>query len=169
MGDFNDRADFSDADRGLIGSLEPCVVHDPNGGVVWDNDAYAFLDGDCPDTANPSLWRQSQLSAKQGLYEVTDGIYQVRGLDLSNMTLVEGDEASSSSTRCISKRDRGRGARRCTASTAATAPVTAVIYTHAHGDHFGGVHGVYEPRSRSSPATASWRPRSPRTSTPAAP
>jgi alkyl sulfatase BDS1-like metallo-beta-lactamase superfamily hydrolase len=68
------------------------VVTTDDGRVIWDNDAYAFLDGDCPDTANPSLWRQGQLCAKQGLYEVTDGIYQVRGLDLSNMTLVEGDE-----------------------------------------------------------------------------
>jgi Metallo-beta-lactamase superfamily len=59
--------------------------------VVWDNDAFAFLDDDPPPTANPSLWRQSQLCARQGLYEVADGIYQVWGLDLSNMTLVEGD------------------------------------------------------------------------------
>ena len=89
---FDDTQDFEDADRGLIGTLDPCVVTDDDGRVVWDNDAYAFLDGDCPDTANPSLWRQGQLCAKQGLYEVTDGIYQVRGLDLSNMTLVEGDD-----------------------------------------------------------------------------
>ncbi len=59
--------------------------------MVWDNDAYAFLAGDCPATVHPSLWRQSQLRARQGLYEVAVGIYQVRGLDLSNMTLVEGD------------------------------------------------------------------------------
>ncbi len=88
---FHDTTDFEDADRGLIGSLVPGVVKAADGRVVWDNDAYAFLDADCPDTANPSLWRQSQLCAKQGLYEVTDGIYQVRGLDLSNMTLVESD------------------------------------------------------------------------------
>ena len=89
---FDDTADFEDADRGLIGSLVPGLVTAEDGRVVWDNDAYAFLEGECPDTANPSLWRQSQLCAKQGLYEVTDGIYQVRGLDLSNMTLVEGNE-----------------------------------------------------------------------------
>ena len=53
MGDFDDRADFTDADRGLIGSLEPCVVHGPKGNVVWDNDAYGFLEADCPETANP--------------------------------------------------------------------------------------------------------------------
>src|SRR5665213_1294057 len=87
---FHDRQDFADADRGFVGAMEPCVVTTESGRVIWDNDAYSFLDGDCPDTANPSLWRQSQLCAKQGLYQVTDGIYQVRGLDLSNMTLVEG-------------------------------------------------------------------------------
>ena len=70
---FEDRTDFEDADRGLIGSLDPGVVKDANGRVVWDNDAYAYLEGDCPDTANPSLWRQSQLCARQGLFEVTDG------------------------------------------------------------------------------------------------
>ncbi len=88
---FDDRADFQDADRGLIGSLDPGIVQDASGRVVWDNDAWAFLGGDCPETANPSLWRQSQLCARQGLFEVTAGIYQVRGLDLSNMTIVEGD------------------------------------------------------------------------------
>src|SRR6185369_5840430 len=63
---FDDTADFEDADRGLIGSLVPCVVTTDDGRVIWDNDAYAFLEGDCPDTANPSLWRQGQLCAKQG-------------------------------------------------------------------------------------------------------
>lgn len=77
--DLSDRTDFDNADRGLVGSLEPCVIHAADGGEVWDNDAYRFLSGECPDTVNPSLWRQSQLTAKQGLYQVTDGIYQVRG------------------------------------------------------------------------------------------
>jgi alkyl sulfatase BDS1-like metallo-beta-lactamase superfamily hydrolase len=77
---FEDRGDFEDADRGLIGSLDPGVVKDASGRVVWDNDAFAFLREDCPETANPSLWRQSQLCARQGLFEVTGGIYQVRGL-----------------------------------------------------------------------------------------
>jgi alkyl sulfatase BDS1-like metallo-beta-lactamase superfamily hydrolase len=88
---FDDVQDFADADRGFVGAMEPCVVTTEDGRVVWDNDASGFLAADCPDTANPSLWRQSRLCTEQGLYEVTDGIYQVRGLDLSNMTLVEGD------------------------------------------------------------------------------
>ncbi len=139
---FHDHQDFDDADRGFVGAMEPCVVTTESGRVIWDNDAYAFLEGECPDTAHPSLWRQSQLCAKQGLYEVTDGIYQVRGLDLSNMTLVEGDAGVIVIDPLISKETaaaalalyrRHRGDR----------PVTAIIYTHAHVDHFGGVHGVY--------------------------
>ena len=67
------------------------VIKAADGRVVWDMDSWGFLDGDCPDTVNPSLWRQAQLTAKHGLYEVTDGIYQVRGFEMSNMTLVESD------------------------------------------------------------------------------
>ena len=141
--DLADRTDFDDANRGLLGKLEPCVVKNPAGAVVWDNDAYDFLQGECPDTVHPSLWRQSQLTAMQGLYEVTDGIYQVRGLDLSNMTLVEGDRgvividpliSSETAAAALALYRRHRGER----------PVTAIIYTHAHVDHFGGVHGVHE-------------------------
>ena len=89
--DFSDRRDFTDADRGFLGALEPMVIKAADGRVVWDMDCWGFLDGDCPDTVHPSLWRQAQLTAKHGLYEVTDGIYQVRGFDMSNMTLVESD------------------------------------------------------------------------------
>lgn len=139
--DFHDRADFDDADRGFVGALEPGVVKAADGRVVWDADAFTFLDGDCPDTADPSLWRQSQLCAKQGLYEVTDGVYQVRGLDLSNMTLIEGDRgvivvdpliSTETAAAGLALYRRHRGDR----------PVTAVIYTHSHIDHFGGVLGV---------------------------
>lgn len=88
---FEDARDFEDADRGFIAALEPCVVKAADGRVVWDNDAYDFLRGDAPTSVHPSLWRQSQLCAKQGLYEVVEGIYQVRGLDLSNISFIEGD------------------------------------------------------------------------------
>src|SRR5277367_2797623 len=140
---FHDRQDFEDADRGLIGSLEPCVVMADDGRVVWDNDAFAFLAGDCPDTANPSLWRQGQLCVKQGLYEVTDGIYQVRGLDLSNKTLVEGDTGVIVIDPLISK-ETAAAALALYRAHRGEREVTAIIYTHAHGDHFGGVHGIYK-------------------------
>ncbi|HEX4434407.1 MAG TPA: alkyl sulfatase dimerization domain-containing protein [Acidimicrobiales bacterium] len=141
--DFNDRDDFADADKGFVAAMDPCIVKAENGRVVWDNDAYSFLDADCPDTASPSLWRQSQLCAKQGLYQVTDGIYQVRGLDLSNMTLVEGDTGVIVIDPLISK-ETAAAALALYRQHRGDREVTAVIYTHAHVDHFGGVHGVYK-------------------------
>ena len=140
---FHDTADFADADRGFVGALEPCVITDDTGRVVWDNDAYAFLREECPDTAHPSLWRQGQLVAKQGLYEVCEGIYQVRGLDLSNMTLVEGDTGVIVIDPLVSK-ETAAAALGLYRTHRGHRPVTAVIYTHAHVDHFGGVHGVLE-------------------------
>ncbi len=139
---FHDRQDFEDADRGFVGAMEPGIVTTESGRVIWDNDAYAFLDGECPDTANPSLWRQSQLCAKQGLYLVTEGIYQVRGLDLSNMTLVEGDTGVIVIDPLISK-ETAAAALALYRQHRGDREVTAIIYTHAHVDHFGGVHGVY--------------------------
>jgi alkyl sulfatase BDS1-like metallo-beta-lactamase superfamily hydrolase len=139
--DYRDRQDFDNADRGLIGQLQPCVITDADGRVVWDNDAFAFLDADAPDTVHPSLWRQCQLTAKQGLYEVTDGIYQVRGLDLSNMTVVESDNgvividplvSAETAAAALALYRTHRGDRE----------VVAVMYTHPHIDHFGGVLGV---------------------------
>ncbi|MFZ2176573.1 MAG: alkyl sulfatase dimerization domain-containing protein [Rhodococcus sp. (in: high G+C Gram-positive bacteria)] len=139
--DFSDITDFEDADRGFVDRLEPCTVTAEDGRPVWDMEAYSFLDADCPDTADPSLWRQSQLCAKNGLYEVTDGIYQLRGIDLSNMTIVEGDTgvlvidpliSRETAAAALALYRRNRGDR----------PVTGVIYTHSHLDHFGGVAGV---------------------------
>jgi alkyl sulfatase BDS1-like metallo-beta-lactamase superfamily hydrolase len=138
---FGDTRDFEDARRGFLGRLEPCVIRAADGRVVWDNDSYAFLDGPAPETVNPSLWRQSQLNAIQGLFEVVPGIYQVRGFDLSNITFVEGDTGVLVIDPLIS------------AETAAAAlglyrghrgdrPVIGVVYTHSHVDHFGGVKGV---------------------------
>ena len=141
--DRSDRTDFTHADRGFIGALEPMVIKAADGRVVWDMDSWGFLDADCPDTVNPSLWRQAQLTAKHGLYEVTDGIYQVRGFDMSNMTLVESDHgvividpliSAEVAAAAISLYRRHRGDR----------AVTAVIYSHAHLDHFGGVLGVVD-------------------------
>ncbi|GEM_PF-2170853 len=136
-----DRSDFEAADRGLIGALEPAVVRDEAGRVVWDNDAFAFLAGDCPGTAHPGLWRQSRLCARQGLYQVTEGIYQVRGLDLSNMALVEGDTGVIVIDPLIS-RETAAAALRLYRRHRGDRMVTGVIYTHSHVDHFGGVEGA---------------------------
>ncbi|WP_405068968.1 hypothetical protein OG558_03785 [Kribbella sp. NBC_01510] len=88
---FSDTQDFEDANRGLIASIEDPVLAG-DGTVLWDNSTYDFLQGDAPDTVHPSLWRQSKLVAIDGLFEVVEGIYQVRGMDLSNTTIVEGDD-----------------------------------------------------------------------------
>ncbi|MEU4572218.1 alkyl/aryl-sulfatase [Nonomuraea sp. ATR24] len=138
---FHDRQDYEDADRGFIAGLTPAVVKDVDGRVVWDNDAYAFLQADCPETVHPSLWRQGQLCARQGLYEVADGIYQVRGLDLSNMTLVEGDTGVVVVDPLIST-ECAAAALRLYQDHRGERPVTGVVYTHSHADHFGGVRGV---------------------------
>ena len=88
--DLSDRTDFENAERGLIARLEPAMITTADGQVVFDADEFGLVTaGDCPETVHPSLWRHSQLTALQGLYEVTPGIYQVRGADLGNMTLVE--------------------------------------------------------------------------------
>jgi alkyl sulfatase BDS1-like metallo-beta-lactamase superfamily hydrolase len=139
---FADGQDFEDAWRGFVAALEPGVVH-ADDRVVWDSDAYGFLAGDAPETVNPSLWRQSALNAIQGLFEVTPGIYQVRGLDLSNVTFIEGDRgvlvldpliSAETAAAALGLYRRHRGDR----------PVTGVIYTHSHADHFGGVRGVVD-------------------------
>ena len=88
----HDRQDFDDATRGLVGRADQRQVVAADGRIVWDLDAYAFMrDTEAPDTANPSLWRQGQLLTYDGLFEVVPGIYQVRGYDLSIMSVVEGD------------------------------------------------------------------------------
>ncbi|MFF3835477.1 alkyl/aryl-sulfatase [Streptomyces sp. NPDC002458] len=138
---FSDTQDFDDANRGLVGRREPNAVTAEDGTTLWDNDTYAFLAGDAPDTVNPSLWRQSQLVATQGLFEVVEGIYQVRGFDLSNVTFVEGtagvvvidpllSEETAAAALALYREHRG------------DRQVTGVIYTHSHVDHFGGVKGV---------------------------
>ncbi|MFC6013069.1 alkyl/aryl-sulfatase [Nocardia lasii] len=139
--DFDDSTDFANARRGLVAELNPPVITAADGRVVWDIRAYDFLDGPCPPSANPSLWRQGQLCDIQGLFEVTEGIYQVRNLDLSNMTIVEAEtgviiidpliSAETAAARLALYREH-RGDR----------PVTGMIYTHSHADHFGGARGV---------------------------
>ncbi|KAK5079965.1 hypothetical protein LTR24_008770 [Lithohypha guttulata] len=148
---FTETADFENASRGFIASISPCIIHTKDGRLAWDNDQYAFLQADCPpDTANPKLWRHSRLVAKQGLFEVTPGIYQVRGLDISHMTLVEGDTgvividplvSSECAEAAIALYRQHRGDR----------PVMGLIFSHSHADHFGGASGVLPPDQVESP------------------
>ncbi|WP_240805960.1 alkyl sulfatase dimerization domain-containing protein [Streptomyces sp. BPSDS2] len=141
----DDGLDAQDADRGFIAALRPGVVKDASGRVVWDSDAYAFLlEGDPAPTVHPALWRQAALCARQGLYEVTEGVYQVRGLDLSNITFVEGQQGVVVVDPLISA-EVAAAALALYRSERGSRPVTAVVYTHPHFDHFGGVMGIIEP------------------------
>lgn len=89
--DFSDRREFVNAERGMLDNAEETVIYNDDGTTAWDLPSYGDLSGDAPDTVNPSLWRNTQLNAKAGLYEVCNGIYQVRGFDMSNATFIRTD------------------------------------------------------------------------------
>jgi len=142
---FTDKTDFMNAHKGFIAPLPNELIKGKQGNVVWDPQQYAFIkEGEkAPDTVNPSLWRQSQLINIGGLFQVTDGVYQIRNLDLSNMTIMEGKEGITVIDPLVSAETakvgmdlyyKNRGKR----------PVVAVIYTHSHVDHYGGVRGVID-------------------------
>ncbi|UFS99863.1 alkyl/aryl-sulfatase [Nocardia huaxiensis] len=138
---FGNTVDQADADRGFIAALEPGTVRDAAGKVVWDTESYSFLQGTCPSSVHPSLWRQCGLTLRQGLYEVTEGIYQIRGLDLSNMTLVEGRTGVIVIDPLISE-ETARAGLALYRAHRGDKPVTGLLYTHSHVDHFGGAMGV---------------------------
>jgi alkyl sulfatase BDS1-like metallo-beta-lactamase superfamily hydrolase len=135
--------DLADAERGLIARFEPARV-EAGGRVVWDLEGYAFLGEGCPPTANPSLWRQSRLNQIAGLFEIAPGFYQLRGFDLSNMHVVEGQRgivvidpliSAETAAAALALYREHRGDR----------PVTGLVYTHCHIDHFGGAAGIVSP------------------------
>lgn len=143
---FEDRRSFADAARGFIASLDPLTIaHQRADRPAYDLSGLGFLDGEAPDTVNPSLWRQAQLNARHhGLFEVTDGIYQVRSFDIANMTLIRGERgwivvdpltSSETAAAALALANQHLGTR----------PVRAVIHTHSHADHFAGVLGVVTP------------------------
>lgn len=139
---FEDRRDFTDATRGFISALEPGVIKGDNGKIVWNIDEYAFVNGECPSTANPNLWRQAQLNSKQGLFEIAKGIYQVRALDLSNMTIVEGKSGIIIIDPLISCECAAAALKLYQDHRGKDRPVTGMIYSHSHGDHYMGARGV---------------------------
>ncbi|MDF2918407.1 MAG: fold metallo-hydrolase [Microbacterium sp.] len=138
---FHDNRDAEAAQRGYLGTVASPVVVDADGRTVWDTTEFDFIGGEAPDTVNPSLWRQAGLVARSGLFEVVPGIYQVRGFDLSNVTFVEGDEGVIVIDPLIS-RETAEAAIELYRQHRGARPVAAVIFSHSHIDHFGGVLGV---------------------------
>ncbi len=136
-----DTQDFADAERGFLGRSDVRQVLAADGRVVWDLDAYRFLTGECPPTAHPSLWRQGQLLIKDGVYEVVPGIYQVRGYDLSVMSIIETSSGAIVVDPLISV-ETAAAAWALYQQLRGDRTVVAVVYTHSHIDHFGGVKGI---------------------------
>ena len=142
---FSDKSDFENAHKGFIEALPSASIKGHAGNVIWDPGKYGFIreGASAPDTVNPSLWRQSQLINISGLFQVADGIYQVRNQDLSNMTIIEGEKgivvvdplvSAETAKVAINLYYKNRGQK----------AVQAVIYTHSHVDHYGGVRGIVD-------------------------
>lgn len=142
---FSDNTDFTNAHKGFIVAIPTDVIKGEQGNVVWDPQKYAFIkEGDkSPDSVNPSLWRQSQLINISGLFEVTEGVYQIRNLDLSNMTIIEGKEGITVVDPLVSA-ETAKVGMDLYFKNRGNKPVVAVIYTHSHVDHYGGVRGVVD-------------------------
>jgi alkyl sulfatase BDS1-like metallo-beta-lactamase superfamily hydrolase len=142
---LDDPADLERLRRGRIGGLDRLVVHhDDTGAAILDTADWDFLDADEPPaTVNPSLWRQARLNREHGLYEICPGIYQVRGYDISNLSLVEG-ETGWIVIDPLTSTETARAAMALVAEHLGERPVSAVIYTHSHIDHFAGLAGVID-------------------------
>jgi alkyl sulfatase BDS1-like metallo-beta-lactamase superfamily hydrolase len=141
---FDNRDDFADADRGFIATIPKAEILGAGGKPAWSQAQYSFIvDGPAPDTVNPSLWRMAQLNGRHGLFKVTDGVYQVRGLDIANMTIVEG-KTGIIVVDTLTCAEAARAGLDLYCKHRSKRPVKAVIYTHSHADHFGGVKGVVD-------------------------
>jgi linear primary-alkylsulfatase len=141
---FADTEDFDDAARGFLGTIDHARIVSAHGRVVWSLEPYGFLsEAEAPATVNPSLWRQSRLNMRHGLFEVVRGVYQVRGLDIANMTLIEGDTGVIVAD-ALTSIEGARAALELYFTHRGKKPVTAVIFTHTHTDHWGGARGVLD-------------------------
>ncbi|WP_315799022.1 alkyl/aryl-sulfatase [Bradyrhizobium sp. SZCCHNRI3043] len=141
---FGDTADFDDAARGFLGTIDQAKVATAQGRTVWSLAPYGFLDAEqAPPTVNPSLWRQAKLNMHHGLFEVVPGVYQVRGLDIANMTLIEGDTGVIV-VDTLTSIEGAQAALELYYQHRGVRPVTAVMFTHTHTDHWGGARGVVD-------------------------
>lgn len=143
---WSDKEDFANASRGLIDRPDTLIIKDANGQVVWDMESYKkYIDIDkaAPSTVNPSLWRNAQLNMNYGLFKVTDRIYQVRGYDLSNISFIEGNTGWIVFDPLISA-ETAKAAYDLVTKNLGKKPIVAVMYSHSHVDHYGGVRGLVD-------------------------
>ena len=142
---FEDETDFENARRGFVAQDSSLIIQNEEGTKLWDMPEYSFIEyqkgGNAPGSANPSLWRQAALNNIHGLFKVSDGIYQLRGFDLANMTIIESDTgwiivdpltSQETATKALLFAQQHLGKQ----------PIRAVLFTHSHIDHFGGVQGI---------------------------
>ncbi len=141
---FGEVSDFEAARRGLVAPVPDGMVRTKSGTVLWNLGEYAFIEGElAPATVNPSLWRMARLNMANGLFKVTDRLYQLRGFDISNMTVIEGDSGLILIDP-LTTAEVARAALDLYFEHRPRRPVVAVIYTHSHVDHYGGVRGVVD-------------------------
>ncbi|MCC9662125.1 MULTISPECIES: alkyl sulfatase dimerization domain-containing protein [unclassified Pseudoalteromonas] len=143
---FSNQSDFDNARKGLIAQDESLIIKQLNGDVVWDMNEYKFIDENgenSPDSVNPSLWRQAALNNIHGLFEVTKGIYQIRGYDLANMSIIESDNGWIIVDPLTSKETASK-ALLFAQKHLGKHPIKAILFTHSHMDHFGGVQGIMQ-------------------------
>ncbi|EMP56270.1 metallo-beta-lactamase superfamily protein [Marinobacter santoriniensis NKSG1] len=143
---FDNRDDFENARRGLIAQDPDLVIDRRDGREIWNTTDYAFIDRDgeqSPDSVNPSLWRQAALNRIHGLFKVTDGLYQIRGYDLANMSIIESDSGWIL-VDPLTARETASKAFLFAREQLGEQPVRAILFTHSHIDHFGGVQGILQ-------------------------
>ena len=139
--DLMNKQDFNDANKGLIAQLPDPLIKNVKGDTVWNGKQFSFIQGDSPATVNPSLWRQEKLNNIAGLFKVTEGIWQIRGYDIANMTLGAGKTGWIVIDPLLSS-EVSRATFDFAMQQLGRKPVVAVIYTHSHIDHFGGIRGI---------------------------
>ncbi|WP_421721578.1 alkyl/aryl-sulfatase [Acinetobacter guerrae] len=138
--DLTNTQELNNATRGFI--AKPIgQIKDEQGNIVWDFESFNFVQGNAPDTVNPSLWRQAILNNQIGLFKVSDGIWQIRGFDLANITLIEG-KTGWIVVDTLTSKETAEAAMKFARQHLGNKPVSAIIFTHSHIDHFGGALGV---------------------------
>lgn len=138
---LGERADFEAAGRGFLAKLPDGGVPAAGGRKAWDIADYDFLAAPCPDTVNPSLWRMGQLNTISGLFEVAEGVWQARAIDYANMTVIRG-ETGWILVDPLMTAETSAAALKLVSDTLGPRPVSAVLITHTHPDHFAGLKGV---------------------------